>query len=370
VRDREQDGARQDKGRAPVPTARVAATPDAEHWLESLPAPVLGVDAGERVRFANAEAADLLAGVGRGLLGRRLSEIFGHDAPLVALVRRALDQGARVADPDVTLAGQGFALGRAGVVAAPVGERGYVALVLHLQPKARSNVGPPVQSAAARTLAHEVRNPLAGIRAAAQLIARGDDPDTTALASLICDEVDRVRRLTDRIDPQIETPHFVPLNIHEALERVRKIVSASAPDVSFRERYDPSLPRVRGDLDQLIQALLNITKNAVEAVNGQDGGEVTFATGYRPGLRIRAAPTGAARAQLEVRIIDNGPGVHESVADRLFEPFASTKAGGMGLGLTIAADIVARHDGRIEVDSTAGRTAFRILLPIDPADEP
>jgi two-component system nitrogen regulation sensor histidine kinase GlnL len=354
---------------APAAAGRPAPAPDPEHWLESLPSPVLGVDAGERVRFANAEAADLLAGVGRGLLGRRLSDVFGHDAPLVALVQRALKEGARVGDPDVSLSGPGFALGRASVIAAPVGERGYVGLVFQLQARARSNLGPPIQAAAARTLAHEVRNPLAGIRAAAQLIARGDDPDHRALASLICDEVDRVRRLTDRIDPRMEPPRFEALNIHEALDRVRKIVSASAPDVSFRESYDPSLPRVRGDLDQLIQAFLNIAKNAVEAVAGQDGGEVVFATAYRPGLRIRSGPSGAARAQLEVRIIDNGPGVHDAVADRLFEPFASTKSGGVGLGLTVAADIVARHDGRIEVDSAHGRTAFRILLPIDPVED-
>lgn len=345
------------------------AAPDAERWLESLPAPVLGVDAGERIRFANAAAADLLASVRRGLLGRRLEEVFGHDAPLVGLMRRALASQERIAEQDVALVGPGFALGRAAVAAAPVGDNGYIALVIHPQGKARGGVGPAAPTAAARTLAHEVRNPLAGIRAAAQLISRGDDPDHNALANLIIDEVDRVRRLTDRIDPFVEAPRFEPINIHLALERVRKIISSSSPDVRIRERYDPSLPHMRGDLDQIIQALLNIAKNAVEALNGQDGAELTFVTSYRPGLKIRAAPSGAARAQLEVQIIDNGPGLHPSVVDRLFEPFASTKSGGMGLGLTVAADIVGRHDGRIEVDSAAGHTAFRILLPIDPEDE-
>lgn len=350
-------------------TERVRAVrspaPDAERWLEALPAPVLGIDAGERIRFVNAAAADLLAGAGRGLLGRRLDEIFGHDAPLVSLVRHALAGDVRVADPDVALAGPGFALGRAAVSAAPVGENGYVSLVISLQGKARGGVGQPIPTAATRTLAHEVRNPLAGIRAAAQLIARDDNPEHAALASLICDEVDRVRRLTDRIDPHVEPPRFEPINIHQALERVRRIVSTGAPDVKLKERYDPSLPPVRGDMDQLIQALLNIAKNAAEAVQGQDGGEVTFATSYRPGLKIRSAPSASARPQLEVQIVDNGPGLHPNVADRLFEPFASTKSGGMGLGLTVAADIVGRHDGRIEVDSAPGRTAFRVLLPLE-----
>jgi two-component system nitrogen regulation sensor histidine kinase GlnL len=127
---------------------------------------------------------------------------------------------------------------------------------------------------------------------------------------------------------------------------------------------------VRGDLDQLIQAFLNIAKNAVEAVAGQADGEVAFSTSFRPGIRMRSAASGAARAQLEVQISDNGPGLHPDVADRLFEAFATTKATGMGLGLTVAADIVARHDGSIEVDSAPGRTVFKILLPIDPDDTP
>jgi two-component system nitrogen regulation sensor histidine kinase GlnL len=348
-----------------------ASAPDAERWLEALPAPVIGIDAGERIRFVNAAAAELLAGVGRGLLGRRLDEIFGSDAPLVALARRALGGLAGVAETDVALVGPGFALGRATVAAGPVGDNGYIALVLTRPARARG-APPAAGQSAARTLAHEVRNPLAGIRAAAQLISRGDDVESAALAKLICDEVDRIHRLTDRIDPlgSFEPPKFEPFNIHQALERVRKLIGSSAPDVMIRERYDPSLPPVRGDMDQLIQAFLNIAKNAAEAVADHPDGEIAFITSYRPGVRFRSAGSGAARAQLEVQIVDNGPGLHVEVADRLFEAFATTKTGGMGLGLTVAADIVARHDGRIEVDSAPGRTAFKVLLPIDPEESP
>lgn len=351
------------------PFAPRAATPDADRWLEALPAPVLGVDAGERVRFVNAAAAELLAGVGRGLLGRRLDEIFGGDAPLVNLARRALAGASGVVESDVAIAGPGFALGRANVAVGPVGDEGYVALVLMRATRPRSAPAATGGNTAARTLAHEVRNPLAGIRAAAQLIARNDDNDTAALAQLICDEVDRIRRLTDRIDPlaALDSPNFETFNIHEALNRVRQLIGSSAPNVMIRERYDPSLPPVRGDLDQLIQAFLNIAKNAVEAVGSQPDGEVAINTSYRPGVKVRSAATGAVHAQLEVQIVDNGPGVHPDVADRLFELFASTKPGGMGLGLTVAADIIARHEGRIEVDSAPGRTAFKVLLPI--ADE-
>lgn len=352
------------------PRIPLAAQPDVERWLEALPAPVIGVDAGERVRFVNAEAAQLLAGVGRGFLGRRLDEIFGSDAPVLHLTRRAIASGASVAEADVGLEGPGFALGRVAVSVGPVGDKGYIALVLTRTPRTRH--APPNVNTATRTLAHEVRNPLAGIRAAAQLIGRAEDPELAALANLICDEVDRLRRLTDRIDPHesIEPPRLERLNVHEALDRVRRLIGSSAPDVIIRERYDPSLPSIRGDLDQLIQAFLNIAKNAAEAVTGQPHGEIAFLTAYRPGVRFRSAAGGAARAQLEVQITDNGPGLHPDIADRLFEPFASAKSGGMGLGLTIAAEIVARHDGRLEVESVAGRTAFKIFLPIDPETAP
>ncbi len=353
------------------PLAGRMSTPDAERWLEALPAPVIGLDSGERIRFVNAAAAELLAAVGRGLLGRRLDEIFGNDAPILGLARRAAN-GVAVAEADVTLAGPGFALGRATVSAGQVGDNGYVALVITHAPRARVAPLATAMNSATRTLAHEVRNPLAGIRAAAQLISRGADDEASALATLICDEVDRIHRLTDRIDPlgSFHPPRFEPFNIHEALDRVRKLIGSSSPDVMIRERYDPSLPPVRGDLDQLIQAFLNIAKNAVEALGEQQDGEIAIITAYRPGVRFRSAASGAARAQLEVQIVDNGPGLHPDVADRLFEAFASTKSGGMGLGLTVSADIVARHDGRIEVDSVPGRTAFKILLPIDPEDHP
>jgi two-component system nitrogen regulation sensor histidine kinase GlnL len=356
---------------APQATLGRAPPPDAERWLENLPAPVLGIDAGERIRFANAAAAELLAAAGRGLLGRRLDDVFGHDAPIAALARRALAAEAQVAEGDVTLTGPGFALGRATVAAAPVGDRGYLALVIHPIGKSRAGGGGPLsQVSAARTLAHEVRNPLAGIRAAAQLIARSGDPENHALGALICDEVDRIRRLTDRIEPleAIAPPKLERVNIHQALDRVRRIVAAGFPAVALRERYDPSLPNVQGDLDQLIQALLNIAKNGAEAASGQKRPELVFATRYRPGVKIRSAAGAAPRAQLEIQITDNGPGLSPAIADRLFEPFATTKSGGMGLGLSVAADIVGRHDGRVEFDNTPGATSFRVLLPIDPEE--
>lgn len=338
--------------------------PDPADWLEALPAPVLGLDAGLRIRFANAAAAELFAGT--GLLGRRLEEAFAADTLLLGLTRRARDEASGLAAAEVPIGG----VGRFSVAAAPVGEQGFIALVLAQAPR----TSPALAGAfsAARTLAHEVRNPLAGIRAAAQLIARGEDEETRVLAKLICDEADRVHRLTERIDPlgALEPARADAVNVHEALGRVRKILAPNAPAIAFHERYDPSLPAVRGDFDQLIQAFLNIAKNAVEAIGARAGGEIVFATAYRPGLKVRAGPASSARAQLEVQIADNGPGLDPAIAERLFEPFATTKSGGMGLGLNVTADIVARHHGRIEVKSAPGRTAFHILLPIAAGETP
>jgi two-component system nitrogen regulation sensor histidine kinase GlnL len=350
------------------PDAWQRTPPSAELWLDALPAPVLGVDRKGRICFSNAAAGELLVASGRGVQDRRLRDVFGDDSPLIGLWRRALDAATAVGEADVALTGPGFALGRAHVTASLVSDLGYVALVFM---RSQRPVASPVASAvnsAARTLAHEVRNPLAGIRAAAQLMAREGDDETTALAALICDEVDRIQRLTKRIDPlsASEPLHLVRLNVHEPLDRVSKLIASSAPNVRLRQRYDPSLPAILGDRDQLIQAFLNIAKNAVEAIAAQTDGDVTLSTSYRSGVRYRASASASPRPQLEVQFIDNGPGVPSEIAERLFEPFTTTKAGGMGLGLTLAADIIARHGGRIELDSTPGRTVFSVLLPIEP----
>ncbi|MBI1187262.1 MAG: PAS domain-containing protein [Alphaproteobacteria bacterium] len=348
-------------------TSPPQAPPDADQWLDSLPAAVIGVDRSERVRFVNAAAAELLVPAGRGLQGRLLAEVFGEEGALVSIVRRAILGQAAVGEFDVSLSGPGFLLGRAAVTAAPVGDRGYIGVVIHPMGRMRSSA---LHGAAVRTLAHEVRNPLAGIRAAAQLIAKSEGAEHGPLTALIVEEADRIQRLTERMDPrgQAAAAPFATLNIHETLERVRQVVAASFPDIAIRERYDPSLPEIQGDFDQLIQAFLNIAKNAAEAARlCSDGGEIIFSTRYLPGLRIRSAHGGASRAQLEITVSDNGPGVDPAVVDRVFEPFATTKPKGMGLGLTVAADIIARHEGRIEVESAPGATAFRALLPIAPA---
>lgn len=359
------DVPRPEAPRPASPATRRRAT--AEAVLEAMPLPTLALSERQRVVFANTAAELLLAPLG-GLLGRNLEQAFAPGAAIIDLVKRAWTNGAITAT-DLSLenpAGRSFA--RVDVHAAPFedGQR----LVISFVPRSRTHaeVAPETVSALARTLAHEVRNPLAGIRAAAQLIAKtAGDAQHHELLDLIVAETDRIHRLTERIDALegLPPPRLGPVNVHEALDRVRGVVSTSFPELRLRERYDPSLPSLHADFDQLIQAFLNIAKNAAEAATAHRGAEaaLSFSTGYRSGVRMRAGPAGRPRRLVEVAFEDNGPGLPPGLQGRAFEPFFTTKRGGMGLGLAVSAEIVARHDGRIEVDSTQGRTVFRILLP-------
>jgi two-component system nitrogen regulation sensor histidine kinase GlnL len=338
---------------------------DAHALLDAMPAPVLGADAAGRIYFANMAAADMLAASAGGLLGRRVGDVFGAQSIVATFARRAALESIRLTQNNIAIEGPGFSVGRADFYATPVEEPRGAALVFVPRAAPRSDAVERTAPPIARTLAHEIRNPLAGIRAAAQLIGKDVGPDMRVLTEMICAETDRIRRLTDRIDAldELTPPRLEPVNVHEALDRAQTVIAASFPAVVIEKVYDPSLPDLRGDMDQLIQVFLNIVKNAAEALRGRADGRITLVTRYRPGVRVRTG-VGAARAQMEIAIVDNGPGLPPAIAGHVFEPFATTKQDGAGLGLAVAAEIVARHDGRIEVESRPGRTAFRVLLPL------
>ena len=222
----------------------------------------------------------------------------------------------------------------------------------------------------AAILAHEVKNPLSGIRGAAQLLEASVGPADRELAVLIRDEADRIRALVDRMEAFGEKPIArTAVNIHRVLEHVRKLAqSGFAAHVRFQENYDPSLPPVWGNRDQLVQVVLNLVKNAAEAVTA--GGhpripEIVLTTGFQHGMRI-AVPGTTERVNLPlyVAVRDNGPGIPEDIRPHLFEPFVTSKATGSGLGLSLVAKIVGDHGGLIEVDSRPGRTEFRLHLPV------
>ena len=224
-------------------------------------------------------------------------------------------------------------------------------------------------SALAAMLAHEIKNPLSGIRGAAQLLEPGLEDSDRALTRLICDETDRIVKLVDRMEVfSDERPaEREAVNIHFVLDHVKRVAQAGfGRHIRFVESYDPSLPPVHANRDQLIQVFLNLVKNAAEAI-GEDAidGEIELSTAFRPGVRMRVAGSSAPVAlPLEFCVRDNGPGVAAEIVSNLFDPFVTNKASGTGLGLALVAKIVGGHGGIIECESQPRRTTFRVLMPM------
>jgi two-component system nitrogen regulation sensor histidine kinase GlnL len=221
--------------------------------------------------------------------------------------------------------------------------------------------------ALAAMLAHEIKNPLSGIRGAAQLIEQNMPPDERTLTRLICSETDRIVALIDRmaVFSDYRPIERTAVNIHEVLERVLRLAEAGfGRHVRYFEMYDPSLPAVFGNKDQLIQIFLNLIKNAAEAAPSP-GGEIVLRTSYQHGVRL-AVPGGRRRLQLplEVSVQDNGPGIPPDVSSHLFEPFITTKPSGSGLGLPLVAKLVADHGGTIDFETGDNGTVFRVRLPL------
>jgi two-component system nitrogen regulation sensor histidine kinase GlnL len=219
----------------------------------------------------------------------------------------------------------------------------------------------------ASMLAHEIKNPLSGIRGAAQLLEADADEDARALTRLICDEADRIVGLVDRMETFADQrpAERQAVNIHSVLERVKVIArNGFARNVRILEEYDPSLPPVHANRDQLIQVFLNLAKNAAEAIEGTKEPEIILRTAYRPGIRL-SIPGSRSRVSLplEFSVIDNGPGVPDDLLPYLFDPFVTSKTNGTGLGLALVAKIIGDHGGVIGCESQPRRTIFRILMP-------
>ena len=342
--------------------------------LTALPVPVIAIDAGDRPFLVN-PAAEIMLNTSAGVLAERgLVGLMVDGGAIDALLRRARDEGGGHSAFDVEIGFAGVRPHRVDLLIAPLAEVAG-ALVVTLQSRAVASLveRQAFHRGAARSatgvaamLAHEIKNPLSGIRGAAQLIAQGADADTSELTALICAEVDRVRDLVDRMEGFTDTrrlPHS-PENIHAVLGHVHKLAAQGfARGVALSERYDPSLPLVAAHRDSLVQVFLNLVKNAVEASGAE--GIITITTAYRQGLRV-AMPGNPRRVPLpiEVCVIDTGPGAPHDLADHLFDPFVTSKPGGRGLGLALVAKIVGDHGGIVEYERDAGRTVFRVLLPV------
>jgi two-component system nitrogen regulation sensor histidine kinase GlnL len=345
------------------------------------PEPALILDNGGYLVAAN-EAAEALFGQHLSLLSRgRFTAAMPPGSTLVRLIERCLveDRPVRERGLEVALAGQPTLT--ADGTAAPLGEGAVLVTLRVRQPLSGGDNPSDVAGLRSvvglgRMLAHEIKNPLAGIRGAAQLLKAGAAAVDLQFAELIIEETERIRRLVDRMEAFSDdaTPNKAPVNIHRVLDRVRALAANGvAEGLMLRAIYDPSLPPAWGEEDQLIQVFLNLAKNAAEAAHarGDGRGEITIATAYRHGVRVRGGATSGdgarSSAPLEIRITDNGPGVPSHVRECLFEPFVTTKANGTGLGLALVAKIVAAHGGIIDFESKSGRTAFRVLLPVAPA---
>jgi two-component system, NtrC family, nitrogen regulation sensor histidine kinase GlnL len=360
---------------AVLPAAPPGASLDAGALLAALPNPVLVLDHGGVVRFANPAAEQFFSVSAVALLGHPLSDFILSHSPLFALTETVWRGGGSIAEYDVLVEGPRLPPRPVTIQGAPAGEGGdLVLLTLHERSMAdkmdrqltHRNAARSVTAMAAM-LAHEVKNPLSGIRGAAQLLEQDADPEARELTQLICEETDRIVALVDRMEAFSEHAPVGrdEVNIHEVLDRVRKIAqSGFARHVRISEEYDPSLPPLRGDRDLLLQVFLNLVKNAAEAVPPA-GGEVVLATAYRHGLRL-TAPGGDGRQHLPlmVSVADNGGGIADDLKAHLFDPFVTTKRNGTGLGLALVAKVIGDHGGVIEFDSQPRRTVFRVFLPV------
>ena len=348
-----------------------------EPWavLNAVPQPVLAVDAKQIVRYVNQQAEAFFDSSAPHLLGNPLSDVLPPECPLFAMIQQVREGRTSIARDGILI--DTPRTGRQ-TISAQVTTLGYhpegAVLLLHERSLSQKIDKQLTHRHAARSitamaamLAHEVKNPLSGIRGAAQLLEETADSQDRVLTRLICDETDRIVALVNRMEVFADNRPVErgAVNIHAVLEHVRKIAqNGFARQIRFVERYDPSLPEVYGNRDHLVQVFLNLIKNAAEAAP-EMGGEVVISTAYQHGARL-ALPGSNRRVHLPlvISIQDNGGGIPEDLRAHLFDPFVTTKINGTGLGLALVGKIIGDHGGVIEFDSLPRRTVFKVSLPM------
>jgi len=367
--------------------AHAAAFPpgSADIVLNALPHPVLMIGADGKIADANV-AAEAFFEVSMPLLRRHaLRDLVPFGSPLLALIEQVRGRNAPVNEYRVDLSTPRNSGERVvDLHVAPVAERPGDVVVMLLERTIADKMDRQLTHrgaarsviALAAMLAHEIKNPLSGIRGAAQLLEQSvDEDDDRTLTRLICDEADRIVKLVDRMEVFAdERPvERAPVNIHVVLDHVKKRAQTGfGRHIRFIEEYDPSLPPILANRDQLVQVFLNLVKNASEAIGEHAiDGEIHLTTAFRPGVRL-SLPGSKTRVSLplEFCVKDNGPGIPEDLLPHLFDPFVTTKPSGSGLGLALVAKIIGDHGGIVECESQPRLTVFRVLMPMFTAAGP